>query len=110
MRDRADVLAGVILGTAAGDALGVPREALSPRRAARLFGAPPLRPRFLFGRGMTSDDPEHACLLAQALLRRPGDPDAFARSLAWGLRGWFLGLPAGVGKATLRACLKLYLG
>ncbi len=110
MRDRSDILAGVILGTAAGDALGLPREGLSARRARALFGGPPLRHRFLFGRGMISDDTEHTCLLAQALLRHPDDPDRFARSLAWGLRGWLLGLPAGIGKATLRACLKLWLG
>jgi ADP-ribosylglycohydrolase len=110
MRDRCDVLAGVILGTAAGDALGLPREGLSARRARALWGGPPLRHRFLFGRGMTSDDTEHTCLVAQALLRQPENADRFARALAWGLRGWFLGLPAGIGKATLRACLKLWVG
>jgi ADP-ribosyl-[dinitrogen reductase] hydrolase len=110
MPDRADQLAGVILGTAVGDALGLPREGLSRRRAARLFGTPPLRHSFLLGRGMTSDDTEHTCLVAQALLRRPDDADSFARSLAWGLRFWLLGLPAGLGRATLRACLKLWLG
>jgi ADP-ribosylglycohydrolase len=110
MRDRSDILAGVILGTAAGDALGLPREGLSARRARVLFGGPPLRHRFLFGHGMISDDTEHTCLLAQALLRQPDDADRFARALAWGLRGWLLGLPAGIGKATLKACLKLWLG
>jgi ADP-ribosylglycohydrolase len=110
MRDRTDLLAGVILGTAAGDALGLPREGLSPRRAARLFGPPPLRHRFLLGRGMTSDDTEHTCLLGQALLRQPEDADGFARALAWGLRGWLLTLPAGLGRATLLGCLRLWLG
>ncbi len=110
MRDRNDILSGVILGTAAGDALGLPREGLSAQRARALFGDPPLRHRFLLGHGMISDDTEHTCLLAQALLRQPDDADRFARSLAWGLRGWLLGLPAGIGKATLRACLKLWLG
>jgi ADP-ribosylglycohydrolase len=109
-RDRADVLAGVLLGTAVGDAIGLPREGLSARRARALFGEAPLRHRFLLGRGMTSDDTEHTALLAQALLRRPDDPDRFARALAWGLRGWLLGAPAGIGKATLRACLKLWFG
>jgi ADP-ribosylglycohydrolase len=110
MSDRADRIAGVLLGTAVGDALGLPREGLSLRRAQSLFGGLPLRHRFLFGRGMTSDDTEHTCLLAQSLLRQPADADDFARSLAWGLRFWLLGLPAGVGSATLRACLKLWLG
>jgi ADP-ribosylglycohydrolase len=107
---RLDRIAGVLLGTAVGDALGVPREGLSPRRARRLFGPPPLRHCLLAGRGLTSDDTEHTCLLAQALLRQPDDPDCFAAALAWGLRGWFLTMPAGIGLATLRACLKLCVG
>jgi ADP-ribosyl-[dinitrogen reductase] hydrolase len=110
MDTRIDQIAGVILGTAVGDALGLPREGLSRRRARRIFGGPPLRHHFLFGRGMASDDTEHACMTGQALLRAPEDVNAFARSLAWRLRFWLLGLPAGVGLATLRAVVKLWLG
>jgi ADP-ribosylglycohydrolase len=109
-RDRADVLAGVLLGTAVGDALGLPREGLSPGRARRLFGSPPLGHRLFLGRGMVSDDTEHTVLVGQALLRRPDDADRFARALAWGLRWWLLRLPAGVGRATARSVLKLWLG
>ncbi|WP_437671095.1 ADP-ribosylglycohydrolase family protein [Sorangium sp. So ce131] len=108
--DREDRLTGVLLGTAVGDALGVPREGLSRRRAARLFGASPLEHRFVLGRGMISDDAEHACMAAQALLAAPGDAGRFARSLGWRLRGWLAALPAGVGLATLRAIAKLWLG
>ncbi len=103
-------VAGVILGTAVGDALGLPREGLSRQRAQRIFGAAPLRHRFVFGHGMVSDDTEHTCMLGQALLRSPDQVDTFARSLAWRLRLWLLGLPAGVGRATLQATLKLWLG
>jgi ADP-ribosylglycohydrolase len=103
-------LAGVILGTAVGDAVGLPREGLSRRRGRRLFGGPPLRHRFLFGRGMVSDDTEHTCMVGQALLRSPCDVQVFIRSLAWRLRFWLLGLPAGTGGATLRAMIKLWLG
>jgi ADP-ribosylglycohydrolase len=102
-------LRGCLLGTALGDALGLPFEGLRPGRIARLR-ALPLRHRFLFGRGMVSDDTEHACLCVQALLASHGDPEAFARRLAWGLRWWLLGLPAGIGWATLRALGKLWLG
>jgi ADP-ribosyl-[dinitrogen reductase] hydrolase len=109
-RDRADVLAGVLLGTAVGDALGLPREGLGRDRARRLFGLPPLTHRLVFGRGLVSDDTEHTCLVAQALLRRPDDVAGFARSLAWGLRWWLLRLPAGVGRATAKGVLKLWLG
>lgn len=105
-----DRIAGVLLGTAVGDALGLPREGLSRRRAERLFGPPPLKHRFLFGRGMVSDDTEHACMTAQALLRSDNDAAVFARSLAWRLRFWLLGLPAGIGSATLRSILRLWIG
>ena len=59
---------------------------------------------------MVSDDTEHALFVAQSLLRHPADADAFQRRLAWHLRWWFAGLPAGIGMATARACLKLWLG
>jgi ADP-ribosylglycohydrolase len=102
-------LLGSLLGTAVGDSIGLPYEGLSRRRAARLLGTPD-RHRLLFGRGMLSDDTEHTCLVAQALIVAGGNHDAFLKRLARGLRLWMLGLPAGVGFATLRACLKLWLG
>ena len=100
---------GCILGTAVGDALGLPYEGLSRRRAARMFG-PPDRYRFLFRRGMVSDDTEHTCIVAQAMISSGGDIDAFRRALAWRFRWWLLGRPAGVGRATLRAILRLWIG
>jgi ADP-ribosylglycohydrolase len=59
---------------------------------------------------MVSDDTEHALFAAQALLAHPSDPAAFQSCLAWKLRLWLLGLPAGIGLATLRATLKLWIG
>lgn len=100
---------GLLLGLAVGDAVGLPAEGLSRRRVRRMF-ARPWRHRFVFGRGMVSDDTEHAWFVTQSLLAHPADAAAFARRLAWCLRGWLLGLPAGIGFATLRACLKLWLG
>lgn len=58
---------------------------------------------------MCSDDTDHACMVAQALAASGGVPRRFAASLAWRLRFWLAGLPAGVGFATLRAILKLWL-
>lgn len=104
----ADAIAGALLGAAVGDALGLPRENLSPRRAARLFPGP-LGHRLVAGRGLCSDDGEHACLAGQALLASGGEPDALRRALAWRLRGWLLTLPPGVGFATLRSILALWL-
>lgn len=100
---------GVLLGTAVGDALGLPAEGLSPRRARRLFPGP-WRHRLVAGRGFVSDDTEHALFVAQSILAHPAAPDRFARRLAWCLRGWLLALPAGVGFATLRSILRLWVG
>ena len=100
---------GCILGTAVGDALGLPYEGLSRRRAAKLFG-PPDRHRFFFGHGMVSDDTEHACMVAQSLIAAGGDVDSFRRELAWRFRFWLLGFPGGIGVATLRSILRLWIG
>ena len=100
---------GLLVGTAVGDALGLPMEGLAPGRAARIF-PPPWRHRLLPGRGMTSDDTEHTIFVAQSLLSQPASAERFARRLAWCLRGWLLGLPAGIGLATLRATVRLWLG
>jgi ADP-ribosyl-[dinitrogen reductase] hydrolase len=100
---------GSILGTAIGDAIGLPYEGLSRRRGAKLFGVPD-RHRLLFGFGMLSDDTEHTCIVAQSLIASGGDLDRFQHHLSWGLRVWLLGLPAGIGFATLRSIVKLWLG
>lgn len=102
-------LVGTLLGTAVGDALGLPMENLSPDRIRRWWSGP-LRMRLIFGRGMISDDTEHTLMVAQALLSQPKDSRAFQRALAWKFRWWFAGLPGGIGLATAKACLRLWLG
>jgi ADP-ribosylglycohydrolase len=59
---------------------------------------------------MVSDDTEHTLFVAQALLTHPEDVIAFQRCPAWKLRLWLLGMPAGIGLATLKAILRLWLG
>jgi ADP-ribosylglycohydrolase len=44
------------------------------------------------------------------LLAHSDNVKAFQRSLAWKLRLWLLGAPAGIGLATLKAILKLWIG
>jgi ADP-ribosyl-[dinitrogen reductase] hydrolase len=104
-----DVYCGVLLGTAVGDALGLPAENLAPESIQRRWKGQ-WRMRLFFGRGMISDDTEHTLMVAQALLAHPTDAAAFQRALGWKLRWWFLGLPGGVGLATAKACLKLWVG
>jgi ADP-ribosyl-[dinitrogen reductase] hydrolase len=105
----ADAIVGCLLGTAAGDAIGLPVEGLSPRRQRCLFGGLD-RHHLLFGRGLTSDDTEHTCIVANALIASAGDPIRFERQLARELRRWLLTLPPAAGLATLRASLRLCLG
>jgi ADP-ribosyl-[dinitrogen reductase] hydrolase len=104
-----EAFVGVLIGTAVGDALGLPAEGISPQRIQRLWHGQ-WRHRFFFGRGMISDDTEHTLFVAQALLAHPNDPEAFQRCLAWKLRLWLVGIPAGIGLATLKATINLWLG
>jgi len=105
----ARTITGCLLGTAVGDAFGLPMEGLSKSRLGRMY--PEIKGyHFLFGKGMVSDDTEHTCMVAQALVSSGGDEQRFARNLAWRMRRWFLCLPAGIGLATLRSLFKLCLG
>ena len=105
----ADRFRGMLLGTAVGDSVGLPAEGISPRRARKLFGDR-WRQRLVLNRGMVSDDTEHTLFVAQSLLVHPTSSERFARRLAWCLRLWLMSLPAGVGLATLRAIVRLWLG
>lgn len=109
-------IVGCLLGTAVADAMGLALEGLSRGRQARMFPELSGYKLLPFGKGMCSDDTEHTCMLAQSLVRTAGLRDAedaarkFATDLGWRLRFWLLGLPAGIGFATLRAILKLWIG
>ncbi|MGC4015603.1 MAG: ADP-ribosylglycohydrolase family protein [Luteolibacter sp.] len=99
----------VLLGTAVGDALGLPAEGLSPQRIRRRWKGI-WRMRLVFGRGMVSDDTEHAVMTAQALLESKADPIFFQHHLSRRIRMWFACLPPGIGLATARSCIRLWLG
>jgi ADP-ribosyl-[dinitrogen reductase] hydrolase len=104
-----DAIIGCILGTAVGDAVGLAAEGLSRRRQQKLF--PRLSgPCLLGNRGMFSDDTEHTIMVAQALIESDGGPTLFTRCLARRMRIWLLGLPAGLGAATLQATIRLWFG
>jgi len=107
---RRERLAGILLGTAVGDALGLPFEGMSTRAISRR--APSLARFELFGStGYVSDDTEQSALVAQSLARSGGlDVAAFVRCMRLALLGWFVRLPWGIGLGTLRACLRLMLG
>ena len=104
-----NAIVGCLLGTAVGDALGLPYENLTYRRAQRVLGEPD-QYRLLFGRGLISDDTEHTCLIAQAMILAGNDEQAFAKYLGRQLRRWFWAIPMTAGMATVRAGLKLTIG
>jgi len=110
------VVVGCIFGTAVGDAFGLACEGLSRKRQAKMFPGLAGYKLLPFGRGMCSDDTEHTCMLAQSLIEtaRYQDIDeqakTFASNFGWRLRFWLLGMPAGIGLATLRAIVKLWIG
>lgn len=101
--------AGLVLGTAVGDALGLPAENLSAEKIRKRWNGK-WKMRFIFGKGMVSDDTEHTLMVAQALLEHPDNATKFQRALAWKFRWWFAGLPGGVGLATAKSCIKLWMG
>jgi ADP-ribosylglycohydrolase len=107
--DPADRLRGLMLGMMVGDAIGLPREGLSRRRAARMYSNT-LSHKLLPGMGMISDDTEHACMTLAAWIHERDDPKRFGRVLAGKLRWWLVGLPAGIGNATARSVFKLWVG
>jgi ADP-ribosyl-[dinitrogen reductase] hydrolase len=107
--DLEERFAGLLLGTAVGDALGLPTENLSAEKIRKRWKGE-WKMRFIFGKGMVSDDTEHTLMVAQALLEHPDSAADFQRALAWKFRWWFAGLPGGVGLATARSCVKLWLG
>lgn len=108
--NRYPYILGCLLGTALGDSVGLRREGLAPQRAAKMYGNGPLKPNLLFGFGFCSDDTEHTQMVGRALVLSRGDTAVFQRALARQLRRWLLTVPAGIGFATLRACLKLLVG
>lgn len=103
-----DRLTGTLLGTAVGDALGLPGEGMSAADIRRRWGRLD-RYRLLGTSGFVSDDTEQSALVAQSLARFPDDPEKCADEFRRALIGWFWRLPWGVGFATVRASLKATL-
>gem|GEM_PF-420922 len=98
----------LFVGNSGGRCFRLPYEGLSKQRIAKI--APTVKSHGLLLVRMISDDTEHTCLVAQSLIVSAGNEQLFAKSLANGLKFWLLGLPAGIGFATLKAIVKLWLG
>ena len=103
-----DRLAGVLLGTAVGDALGLVCQGMSAKRIARRFGR--LDRYHLLGRtGYVSDDTEQSALVAQSLARHPAHRDQCVRAFRRSLLGWG-GAGLALGAAAIRAAFRIMLG
>ncbi len=100
---------GCLLGLMLGDSLGLPYEGLSAGRVNK-FMPEDLQQSLFFHCGMVSDDTEHALFVGQAAALYPDDVNKFQTQLSWYLRWWLLRLPAGIGMATGRSIIKLWLG
>lgn len=109
MSEHEERIAGTLLGTAAGDALGLAMEGMSARAVQRAF---PRINRFfvLGGIGFVSDDTEQSALVAQSLARHRDSLDDCVKAFRRALLGWFLRLPWGIGWGTLRACTRIACG
>ncbi|GAA5496979.1 hypothetical protein Rhal01_03167 [Rubritalea halochordaticola] len=101
-----DKVLGCLLGQAVGDSIGLPTEGMKRGRIAKLGWAEKLKHRFILGWGMVSDDTEHMVMVVRSLVDSGGDVSRFRSSLAARMRWWFICLPAGVGLATAKACMK----
>ena len=98
------VLAHPILDAmAVGDSIGLTYEGTCPKQFAG-------QQSFFAGRGITSDDAQHAAMTLQALSLSGGEADKFRLILGRKLALWTICLPPGIGLATLRAGFKLCLG
>jgi ADP-ribosyl-[dinitrogen reductase] hydrolase len=100
-------IVGCLLGTAVGEALGLPYQGLSRNKIYK-FATPIRGHSFIFNKGMISTNTEHTCMVAQSLIVSGGDEAKFTHSLAWRLRFSLLGLPGGISLATLKSILKLW--
>lgn len=109
MTDKTNQIVGALLGTAVGDAFGLPYEGYG--RAAARRHCTRLRHRFVLGRGMLSDDTEHSAYVAQALKAAAGEPEVFSQVLSRKLVSWLAACPLlSVGKATCIGILRLAIG
>jgi ADP-ribosylglycohydrolase len=105
--NRQKTIKNSILGTALGDSIGLPFEALSRQKIAKKN--PTFQKQSLFfGKGMFSDDTEQTLSVAQSLIESYDNVELFQKAMRRRLQLWFLAIPAGIGFATMRAIVKSF--
>lgn len=97
----------MLIATAMGDSLGLAFENMSKRRIRQRVQGP-IGQRLLFGKGMISDDTEHALLTARSLMDAQGNASVFEQALSKRLKRWLIAMAPGVGKATLMSIVSMW--
>ncbi len=103
---RKNHLAGVLLGTGTGEALGMGFRRLSRRAILRVAGNRPIDFSYWPQSGAYGEHTRLMLVTAQALLNSHNELAPFQRALAWRL-GWYpLSFPVGISAGTLWTCFK----
>ncbi|RMF44199.1 MAG: ADP-ribosylglycohydrolase family protein [Planctomycetota bacterium] len=103
---RKDHVAGVLLGTAIGEALGVGLEGLSRRAMLRQWENSPLAYSYWPRSGSYGEHTRLMLVAAQALLNSHNELNPFQRALAWRLSWYPLSFPVGISAGMLWTCMK----
>jgi ADP-ribosyl-[dinitrogen reductase] hydrolase len=100
----------LLIGQMIGDSFLLPYEGLNKRLGKKRFLDSGFKQSLFLNYGMTSDDTDHMLMTAQALLDSYHNVSLFQKKLAWKLQFWFCTLPPGIGMATLKSIVRLWLG
>lgn len=103
---RRDHLAGVLLGTAIGDALGEGYAGLHRRSILRCYHRRLLQYRYVPARGVYGEPTRQMLLAAQALLNSCNEWKLFRLSLARRLSWYPFSVPVGLSSRMLRCCFR----
>lgn len=102
-------LIGSLVGTAIGEALGLPYAGMTKadvKNAFRPVGAH----HMLMGKGLSSGNTDQAIMSYQALTSSGSNSTLFKDEIATRIRIWILSLPYNVSPGTMRTAIKLLLG
>jgi ADP-ribosyl-[dinitrogen reductase] hydrolase len=106
-----DLGGNVLLALALGDSLGLPFENLKRRHVRKLLEKTSVRQITLKdGKGLISDDTEHALFTTRAMVEACDDRILFEAALGRQLSRWCRAVPPGIGRATLKSCVKMICG
>jgi ADP-ribosyl-[dinitrogen reductase] hydrolase len=107
--DFREKMAGLLLGTALGDALGFIAEGLDCAGIRSRFGKID-RFHVIGNHGYVTDDTEQSGLVAYCLIKHDSDVEECSSCFRRALLLWYLCFPFGIGRATIQACSRIAIG